>query len=787
MGQTADLLGTDPGSTPMTVRHNPVSGDTNCHAMQVTQAATSGNGAAISVVSNSTAAAIQVRGNGDLLDLRDSDGETVFNVSQTGELTASGLALLNGILNGDITIVDGQLVVDSSGTAINAVDRGSTSNYAAYALRTAGVDRWAWQMQPGSQDLYLVDSANGLTVMRVRPGASAPNVSLLDGGVDFGGGTGVVHLANATTAPSTNPASGAVAYVDTGVLKTRSSTGAIASLLPVGTTAGTVAAGDDARFSSSQPWVFDVTATTYGALGDARVVGDGAMSSGSATLTSATAAFVAGDVGKSVSVKGAAATGVTTLVTTIQTVNSSTNVTLAASNASGGALSNAVVIVGTDDTAAIQAAVTAAEAYLAAGHTYAQVYFPPRAFVVAGALSTAGSGNGQIVFGVYTTSAVKKILEFRGETHGAAAVRHWEQVVPQFSGSCLLSLKVYSSTSAQITDLNANGNPGVISGPNEGTSNGLAYGASARYSNVMAVLTDLTILTTHSAYGLTIGAANFYGCANAHIENFAYGTAGTVASPSTDYTSPGTFGTGLSVGLLLPAPGNNDNSIAKNVSCGGGYTYALFLTEHTVMDRYMALYCWAGLCAVGSYAGSVGSVHAMKVLSASIEACTHELYIVGVGSSGVGPIIDIDQLSTESSTPNIGGNSSAAMAGALGTVKLTGLFTRSGVSISDPTGIELVDGSQARAIVKKTSSFTASPIDRSFICDTTSGAITASLPSAIVNPVEYSFRNTGASNLVIDPSGSQTINGAATITLTLGQTARIQAGYDGSAWGWYSV
>lgn len=543
--------------------------------------------------------------------------------------------------------------------------------------------------------------------------------------------------------------------------------------------------------SNSSPWAFDVTAAAYGAQGNGQVVADGAMSSGSAVLTSATAAFTAADVGKAISVKGAAVTGVTTLVTTIASRQSATQVTLSAANASGVALTGAIVIWGTDDTAAIQAAVDAAEAYLV-GHTYAQVYFPPRPYIVAGALSSAKSGNGQITFGVYSTAGTKRILEFRGETDGTAAVRHWQQTVPQFAGSCLISLRVYASTTAQTNDLNANGNPGVLSGPNEGTSNGLAYGAAARYTNLMAVIRNLAILTTHSAYGLTIGAANLYGCANAHVENVGYGTAGTVASPSTDYISPGTFGTGLSVGFLLPAPGNNDHVIARNISCGGGYTYALFLTEHAVMDRYMALYCWAGLCAVGNYAGSVGSVHAMKVLSASIEACTNELYIVGVGSSGVGPIIDIDQLSTENSAPTVAGNSVGAMNGALGKVRFTGIFTESGVNISAPSGIELINGQVPRAIKRKTGAFTCSPIDRTLICDTASGGFTGTLPAADFNPVEYAFKNVGANTLTVATTASQLIyttsgTGATTATVATGNTLRVQALFNGSTWGWYAV
>lgn len=535
--------------------------------------------------------------------------------------------------------------------------------------------------------------------------------------------------------------------------------------------------------SSSAAWKFDVT--SYGALGNTRVVADGAMTTGSSTLTSATAAFVAGDVGKYVSVKGAAATGVTTLIATITARNSATSVTLSTANSSGGNVTGATVFVGTDDTAAIQDAIDDAELYLAT-HSYAQVYFPPSPFLVAGALNNTKSGNGQLVFGPYAMTSDQKTLHFAGDSVGAP-VRSWLQTVPLVSGSCLVSLGVYASAPAQTTNINADGNPGVISGPNEG----FGYGAAANFSNMMAAITDLSIVTTHSSFGLTYGAANLWGCGKTYIDNFSYGTAGTVASPSTDYASPGTFGTGLSVGLLLSAPGNNDHVIARNVSCNGGYTYAMFCTEHAVVDRYMALYCWAGLVAVGAYAGSVGSVHAMDITSASIEACTNELFIMGAGSNGVGPTIYAN-ISTESGTPNIAGSSTGAMNAALGLVRLTGLFTETGVSVSDPTGIEIVDGQVPRAIKRKTTTFTCSPIDRTLICDTTSAGFTGTLPAADFNPVEYVFKNVGANTLTVAAAGAQLIyttsgTGAATATAATGVTLRLQALYNGTAWGWYAV
>lgn len=530
--------------------------------------------------------------------------------------------------------------------------------------------------------------------------------------------------------------------------------------------------GDIGRLRPT-PWLFNVTDPAYGAKGDAKVIADGAITTGTAVLTSPSNGFASATPGMYVSVKGAGPTGVTTHIAQIASKQNDGQVTLAASAATS--VTGAIVIFGTDDTAAIQAAVTAAETYLAT-HTYAQVFFPPRPFIVAGALNNTRSGNGQIVFGPFAATGHKRILEFRGETDGAAAVRHWQQTIPQHAGSCLLSLGVFSSTSAQISNINADGNPAVLCGPNEGWG----YGVAAAFSNMQVVIKNLAILTTHSAYGLTYGAANLYGVANAHIENFGYGTAGVV--PGSDYTSPGVFGSGLSIGLLLPAPGNNDHIVAKNIGCGGGYTYAAFVTEHLVMDRYMALYCWAGLVVVGNYFGSVGSVHALKVLSASIEVCISELYIMGGGSSGIGPIIDIDQLSTESGTPNIAGQA-AHMAAARGIIRWTGLFNEGGLTHDNPTGIESVNAQAASAVRTVTGTLTARPIDRVLKANAADAAVTVNLPSAAPNPVIYTVIKSDATGntVTIDPAGSETINGSATRVLSAQwETATLRS--DGANW-----
>ncbi|WP_435279171.1 hypothetical protein [Streptomyces sp. 1222.5] len=544
----------------------------------------------------------------------------------------------------------------------------------------------------------------------------------------------------------------------------------------------------DSKAGQPSPWVFDVTASAYGAVGDAQIVTDGAITSGTKILTSPSNGFGGAAIGMYVSVKGAGASGVTTHIARIASKQSNGQVTLDTNAATS--VSGAIVIFGTDDTAAIQAAVDAAEAYLAAGHGFAQVYFPPRPYIVAGPLNRTKSGSGQIVFGVYPTTANKKIIEFRGEGDGAAAVRHWEQTVPEYAGSCLISLGVYSDITAQSNDINANGSPGLFSGPNEGASNGLAYGASARFSNIIPGLVNLAILNSHSASGLGYGAFNFFGCANAYLENAGWSTAGVV--PGSDYTSPAQFANGFSIGGLLPAPGNNDLVIARNISIGGGYTFGLFCTEHLVNDRIMALYCWSAIVLVGTYAGSVGSVHGILIESASVEACVNEVYIMGPGSNGAGPIVDILQLSTESSTPNIAGSSQTAVNSALGRIRITGLFTESGVSTQYPTGIELVNGQVPRAIKRKTGSFTCTPIDRTLVCDTSGGGFTGTLPAADFCPTEYVFKNVGSNSLTVGTTSSQLIyttsgTGATTATVSTGNTLRVQALYNGSSWGWYAV
>jgi hypothetical protein len=518
-------------------------------------------------------------------------------------------------------------------------------------------------------------------------------------------------------------------------------------------------------------WVFNVKAAAYGAKGDGQVKADGAMTSGSAVLTCATSTpFTSADVGKKIMVKGAGATGVTTLTGTISAFTDSGHVTLSVNAAT--TVTNAVVLWATDDTTAIQSAINDAVTWAQANGGAARVFIPASTgfYGIGGALVTGGTtkGNAQLTIPVVADTARKIVLTVEGAVSGAG-VQHWNQTVPQTAGSCLVSFGVNASISAQTATINANGNPAVIGGPTQ--PNG--YGTSAAlYSNMLVTLKDLSILTAYSNYGLTYSAFDLSGVANGHVENLAYGTTGTV--PSGDFASVNNFAAGLSIGGLMPANGNNDYCVVRNVTCHGGYTYAFYATEHTTMLDSRILYSWAGLCIVGHYFGSGGATHAFRIAQLSVEACTHNIYIVGYGSSGIGPFIDVDQLDTETSVPSFADNTSGAgLAAARGTVKLTGLYTVANLSTGGkPTGLEIIDGQNPEGIRTLSAATTVRLTDRVLICNTSS-AFTVTLAGAGNVSLKQTFRNTGANTLTLAAAGSETVDGSATKTVAAGASVTV--------------
>jgi len=387
-------------------------------------------------------------------------------------------------------------------------------------------------------------------------------------------------------------------------------------------------------------WSFDVR--NFGAHGNGQSATDGSITSGQNVLTCKSAPFKPTDVGKYVMVKNALSSGATTLVTTITGYTSPSTVALGA-NATATVSGNGLVLWASDDTAAIQKAINAAFAYGQINGT-GVVWMPPTGngtfYGVAGPLIAGGAtkANGQLVIPIQATTAGKVVLIIMGTTDGGAT-RHWEQKIPQLSGSTLVSFGTFANATAQTNALNANGQAAVISG--QTGANG--YGTDALlYNNTIVRMQNIQVYTTHSLNGWTYGALNFHGLAACALENFGYGTAATYAPNGGDYQNPNGFSAGLAIGVLLPSAGNNDNNQLRNVTCHGGYTRAIFVTEHTEWVGGTILYSWSGVCPVGNYGdggNGVGASHGIFIDQVSIEGCNNQLEFVGPGQSGVGPML----------------------------------------------------------------------------------------------------------------------------------------------------
>lgn len=151
-----------------------------------------------------------------------------------------------------------------------------------------------------------------------------------------------------------------------------------------------------------------VNVKDFGAVGDLQVsYGVGAMTSGSPTLTVTGASFTAADVGKVAWVQYAAGGGAP-LKTTVAAFVSSTTLTLAAN--AGATTSTSDVCIGTDDTAAIDAAVASL------GAQGGEVFFP------AGAYGYSDPDGINLGDGSQSAPSTKQGIALRGEMHGTGKI-----------------------------------------------------------------------------------------------------------------------------------------------------------------------------------------------------------------------------------------------------------------------------------------------------------------------------------------------------------------------------
>lgn len=350
-------------------------------------------------------------------------------------------------------------------------------------------------------------------------------------------------------------------------------------------------------------------AMLYGAKGDGKSVSDLATTNTSTTVTSATANFTAADVGKSFLADNVAGGGVS-LRGTIASVTNSTTAVL--SVAAGATLTGQNFLWGTDDTAAINSAVTAAyNGETASGSFYAEVYCPPVTYVLAGATTIGGStqGNAQIPLPVVGTTGRKFVLVLRGG-RDAGSFAHWLQTVGQRAGA------VFASTLLNLPVDGTYSVPSVVGGPT------VSQGAGV-YSNMKIVVDGITVLAPYNPS--MVGFAFRYLAQATILSASAMANAGPAGSPALS-TQP-TNSQGL--GLQMPQNGNNDCAVVIDYSCEGFY-YGLSFGEHFTALRVAIVYA-----NVAVFIGNIGgtSYHGASILNLNVEASAIEVQATGSGGA----------------------------------------------------------------------------------------------------------------------------------------------------------
>jgi hypothetical protein len=154
-----------------------------------------------------------------------------------------------------------------------------------------------------------------------------------------------------------------------------------------------------------------LTPEASGAVGDARMVLDASISTGTATLTSASAAFVAGDVGKGIWIAGAGASGAQ-LSTTILSRTSATVVVL--NTNAGTTVSNATMVTGTNNTSALSTWFGLASATTELRATPGAIYAHDGTITMTGKTNALVDFGGAEFWGTIQTASAIKFKTFTG-------------------------------------------------------------------------------------------------------------------------------------------------------------------------------------------------------------------------------------------------------------------------------------------------------------------------------------------------------------------------------------
>lgn len=367
-----------------------------------------------------------------------------------------------------------------------------------------------------------------------------------------------------------------------------------------------------------QPYQF--LPESYGARGNGKVISDGVINS-TTTFTSASANFTSADTGKTIMINGGQGTTSAPLITTITFVNATT-VTLAA--AATATASGCAAIYGTDDTAAINSAVTAASTYAQANQFKAQVVFGAKFYCLASGPTQTGNGsstptfNSQIPlpFPAAAGTTQKLILEFVGTGNGSHP-QYFQGTIPSVTGTCLVSM-VLAPASGGVAPFGAQS---VLGGPTG------SFGFTGGFANVKPVVTGIVFVCGALSQQI---AMDFRFCSAADVDRTSCQAFSSVLGNAPALGSlPALMTTSNSIGLYMPTTGNNADSNVGWYACEG-FGFGVAFAEHFNAQWLILVYT-----NIGMFVNQANTPvqHGASILIASVEASNIAIQANNTGGS----------------------------------------------------------------------------------------------------------------------------------------------------------
>lgn len=382
-----------------------------------------------------------------------------------------------------------------------------------------------------------------------------------------------------------------------------------------------------------KPWQFPVD--SYGARGNGIVcTANTTASSTTVVATSAVFTSSAVDGGKYIMIHGANGTSSGPLITTISTITDSTHAVLAA--APTATVSACPAVFGTDDTSAINSAISAAGTYATSNSYFAEVLFGAKIYVLGTGPTQTGNGtttptfNAQIPlpYPAANGTSQKMILTLTG-AGDASYCQYWESLVPNVAGTALVSMLSPSAAGAVSGTF---GQQSVIGGPSG------AAGFTGGYANLKVTVRGISvwnpIWTNQYAYDFGWVSAMRVVQSSAHI--FAPSGVNGGVQPYLNAVTAAAFTSSIGTGFRTPVGGNNDDITMDDVTVEG-YECHYRVFDHFNASRLAAIYA-----DVVMYNNSTQNVAGSASHGIFVQSISAEAYNGGLLSNGGSCQVDIN-------------------------------------------------------------------------------------------------------------------------------------------------